>query len=109
MSAFTLYIDNDNLITLSGLTNPATGAYVNDATVQLVSLLDSTSTEVTGVSWPLSMSYVSSSNGDYRGTIDKLAALTNGARYTGSITAVSGTLDAEWLATFVAKIRRAKC
>lgn len=104
---FTLYKDNDNLVSVVGLTNVAGDAYVNDATVTLVSLTDSGGDEVSGVSWPLTLSYVSGSDGNYRGVIDAAAELTAGATYTGTVTATSGTLDAQWTLRAVCKERKA--
>ena len=96
MSIGNIFINNDSLIELIGLKNSLTDSYVNDATVT-VTLYDSTGAEVSGISWPLTMAYVTASNGDYRGTLDKAVVLITGALYKAVITALDGINDGEWV------------
>lgn len=71
-SKLILYQDNDQYIEIDGLADELTGSYFNAATVTatlidtagLVGLAGST---VTG--FPLTLSYVSASNGNYRGKV----------------------------------------
>lgn len=74
--------------------NAITSDYVNDATVTCT-IKDLAGNEVapTGFSWPVTLSYVSGSNGKYQGTIDKSIAISAGVSYWLEITAVSGTLN----------------
>lgn len=95
MLTLSLYKDNDNLIVLDSLYDQGAGAYINDATVT-ITLTDSADEEVSGQSWPLTLSYVSDSNGKYQGVVDADAALTAGARYLADITAERGTLKGRW-------------
>lgn len=66
----TLFIDNDNLIKLSGLRDAANGIYLNGASVTVTLVDASTEAEVQGQTWPSTMEYVSSSNGDYQCTLE---------------------------------------
>lgn len=79
-------IGSDNLVTLSGLIDNTTALYQNSATVT-GALLTATNTPVT----TFNLTYVTSSNGNYRGTIPAAttATLTVGAEYKIKVTAVS--------------------
>lgn len=76
-----VYIGNDNLLTVDALTNAATGAYVNNATVT-ATLKDADGTNVSGQTWPLSLAYVSGSNGKYQGVLEDGLDLTEDNRAT---------------------------
>ena len=84
-----LYINNDNLLSVENLKNAATGVYINDATVS-ATLKNSSGVNVTGQSWPLTLTFVSSSNGVYRGTLEDGLVLNEGETYTAEITADAG-------------------
>lgn len=85
-----LYMQNDNLLQITGLQDAATGSYINDATVT-VTLKDSADVEVTGQSWPTTLGYVASSNGDYQATLSDQLALIDKADYVAEITADGGS------------------
>ena len=72
-----IYRANSNLLELVGLKNAATGAYLNAATVT-VTLQTEAGTEISGETWPLTMSYVSGSNGDYRALLSHTLGLVSG-------------------------------
>jgi len=97
--ALTLYVGpNDNLLTLVGLQNEVTAAYMNAATVT-VTVVDSADAEIAGETWPLTMDYVATSDGNYRATLtDTLAALlAAGVALTAQITADGGAgLNGYW-------------
>lgn len=76
----TIYIDSDNLVTVDALYDNAAAAYVNNATVT-VTLLDRAGNEVSGETWPVSLSYVSGSDGKYRGTLSDSLVLKKGKYY----------------------------
>lgn len=90
-----IYINNDSLIELIGLKDTVLDTFINDATV-VATIYDDTGTVVTGISWPLTIPYVTSSNGEYRAVLDKAIVLTKGNLYTLVITAVKDPLDGEW-------------
>lgn len=87
MSALTLYNGNDSILTLDGLQNGLSSAYINDATVS-VTIVDVEGTTVAG---PLTLDYVSSSDGDYRVTVPYDASFSSDMRYTAQVTANGGT------------------
>lgn len=69
MSNSYLYIDNTGVVKLLNLRDH-NEVPQNDATVTLVSLVDrSTGIDIAGVSLPLTLDYVASSNGDYGGLL----------------------------------------
>ncbi len=103
--AETIYIDNDNLLRLSGLRNEATGDYINSAVVT-VTVIDSGDVNVVGQAWPLTLVYVASSNGRYEGTLEETLVLIAAASYTAVIDAVfGGDLKAHWELPLTAEVR----
>lgn len=80
-----IYISNDNDIVVEGLCLASDGSFVNDAAIK-VTLKDSDNTNVTGAV-DLNVTYVSASNGNYRGTIPASVTLTESAEYTAIVTA----------------------
>lgn len=90
-----VYINNDNRIVLEGVYNESSGSYENAATVTMI-LYDATGAQVSGQSWPASLSYVSASNGNYEGTLDNLLSLTDGADYDLVVTATASGETGEW-------------
>lgn len=105
MPEVVIYKDNDNLVELDLLKNAATDAYINSGTVNVTSIKDAADNVVGGVSFPLAMSYVPSSNGKWQATVDKALALAAGQMYTAVIDVTSGTLDAHWEIPITCKVR----
>lgn len=65
----TIYIMSHNIIEVTGVMNAATDTFLNGADVTLT-LLDTVSGEaIVGQTWPLALTYIAGSDGDYRGTI----------------------------------------
>jgi hypothetical protein len=98
MAIGSLYIGNDNILELNGLLNVSVSpsTYVNTASVA-VTLYDTNGDEVSGETWPLTMSYVASSNGVYRATLSDSLSLKVNRRYRAKITANGGAgLQGEW-------------
>lgn len=83
-----LYVSEDNVITLDALTNSTTGEYVNDATITM------TLTTEAGVAVDdalnLEVTYVSDSDGLYRGTLPNTLELSEGVRYYLILSGSSG-------------------
>jgi len=102
-----LYVGNTSIIELDGLADQD-GVYQNDATVTLQSLVDKrTGVAVSGVTVPLTLSYVASSNGKYRGTIPHDVDVTAGRVYIATILAISSAgLRAQWAETVLAQVRQ---
>src|SRR5690606_34779862 len=105
-----LYVGNTSIIELDGLADQD-GAYQNDAAVTLQSLVDKrTGDAVSGVTVPLTLSYVASSNGKYQGTIPHDADVTAGRVYIATILAISSAgQKAEWTEGVVAQGRQGRC
>lgn len=99
-----LYIGNDRYITLSGLNDAADNSYLNSATVTYA-IYEANGTAVSGGTGTLS--YISASNGNYRGIIDAAitATLTAEAAYYIAITATQGNYDGLFRIDCTARIR----
>lgn len=85
----TLYLyrnKNTHVIELVDLKDDVAGTYINNATVTAV-LKDEADEEIAGISWPLTMAYVTASNGKYRGVLSHLLETTVGARLWAEVTA----------------------
>lgn len=105
MSHSIIYLNNSHTVRLDGLVDKD-GSYVNDATVTLQSLLDKSGNAVSGVTVPLTMSYVSGSNGRYEGALDESLSITAEQWYTATVRAVSGSTQGQWKERLRAAIRR---
>lgn len=108
----TWYVDNDNDIDTSnkdgdGFLNPVTGLYLNSATVTgtVRAGESSTSAIITGITQPVTFTYITGSNGRYVGVFDKLLALVANTTYYCHITMVSGSTDAYIIKKIRAKTR----
>lgn len=101
-----VYVGNTNLIELTGLKSAAEGSYVNNADVT-VTVKDKDSNEVSGQTWPATMNYVATSNGNYRGILEDDLALVDGTMYFAHIDADAGeNRIGHWEFAFVPKTRR---
>lgn len=104
MSCLTFYIDNDNGLTLEGLVDAANEP-VNDAVVE-ATLYDESGVELSGQAWPLTLSYVLGSDGNYSGTIDDAVVAEDRQTGTVEIIATRGALRFEQTLDFVFVLRR---
>ena len=101
-----IYYGNDMTLELADLTNETTGENVNDATVT-VTLVDAAGAEVTGDTWPKTMSYVTGSNGVYRTNLVDTLSLTRGAKYVARISANGGAaLQGYWEKDLICRVRK---
>lgn len=95
-------VDNsDHLLTLQGLQDPITSSYINNATVT-VTLKDLSDTDITGETWPLTMVYIPTSDGDYRATLrDTLGwAADDAVKVLITATGPSANEYREWRSVF---------
>lgn len=105
MAAIPLYVSNDMVVEVEGLTNYS-GDFVNSAVVT-ATLLDKALREpVDGATWPITLEYVADSSGVYRGVLDDACELVPGTPYILAITAQSFDTKAYWELDAVAKIRK---
>lgn len=103
--AYTLWINNDNTISVKGLHDPTSGSFMNDATISLT-LTDSQDIPVTGQAFPVVVDYIADSDGNYQATLENTLNLTDGASYIAVVTATSASgINAEWQLPAVARIR----
>ena len=90
-----IFIDNDNIVEVTGLKDELTDTYVNDAIVEATLKSCSTGVEVTGQTWPIVLGYINGSNGDYRGVLQDSLVLSEDALYIVEIEA-EGVSKASW-------------
>ncbi len=86
----TAFVANTNVLELNGLRSEIEDAYINNATVT-VTVKDADGTAVAGESWPMTMDYVLSSDGDYRAIMSATLPFVAKAKYTAFIEANGGT------------------
>lgn len=89
MAIGSLKVGSDNVIQLDALVDQSDGNYLNAATVT-VTLLKDDGTDVVGDTWPLTMNYVTSSNGRYTATLIDSLTLVPNRRYIARVTADAG-------------------
>ncbi len=102
-----VYLLNNNVLELQELTNTITGAIDVGATVT-VTLKDRSGTEVTGQTWPTTMTLVSESplTGTYRATLDADLNLAAKRDYVAVIDATgSGGQLGHWEYPLKAQVR----
>jgi hypothetical protein len=101
-----IWIDNTNLLELFRLKSAVENAFVNNATVT-VTIVDGDGEEVEGQTWPATMTYVTSSSGDYRAILSHQLQLEPDTTYFAIIDANGGTNRiGHWEISFLAKTRR---
>lgn len=69
---------SDNLFEVLGANREDTGAYLNGATVNVTLVDAKTGVQIGNMAWPITLSYVAGSNGDYRATIPYNISVTKG-------------------------------
>ena len=85
------FVANTNILELIGLQDALTEAYVNDATVSITTIEDEDGVGVYPTSGsPISMSYVTGSDGDYRGVVGAELPLVAGTCYVAHIDVDAG-------------------
>jgi hypothetical protein len=83
------YYANDHELTATG-TQDSAGVYLNSATVIATMIDAATAVEVPGQTWPLTLSYVADSDGDYSGVIEYDLAVVAGQRLLLLVTVNAG-------------------
>ena len=102
-----IYLSNDNLLSVANLRNSSSGSFMNDATVT-ATLKDTGGTNVSGQTFPVTLSYIAESDGNYQTTLENTLVMTEDTTYITTITATSSSgLYAEWEMTLTAKKRTA--
>jgi hypothetical protein len=104
-SKITLYQLNDQYLEIDGLADGLTTTVINTAVVT-ATLKDSTGASVSGLT-NLSLTYVASSSGVYRGLIEDTFNPAIGGGYTLYIDAVDGGVNkGHWEIPVVIKVRK---
>ena len=108
MTQSILSIGANSVIRLSGLKD-YNDVYQNDATVTLEELVERiTDTPVSGVTTPMSLLYVPSSNGVYEGALPYNIGIEARKVYRATIRAISsGGLRKDWVETIKVKVAEA--
>ncbi len=89
--------NNDMVLEISNVTDKLTGNLVDDATIN-ATLKDSNGVDVTGITWPQTLDFVSS--GLYRKLIDMAIDVVDDGIYTLQIVLTTpGGIDAYWEVT----------
>lgn len=105
MAGLTLIAGSSNVITLDELTNTTTAVYENSAVVTFT-LTDMTGTEVSGETWPVTLSATTESprTGKYQVVLSKNLAITAGKFYLYTLTASTGGSPATAVRTWSGKL-----
>jgi hypothetical protein len=101
-----IWYSNDNIIEVTGVKNKVSDTYINNASVTVTLIDYATGAQVSGETWPLALSNVPLSNGDYRATLVDSLSLSTIKRYLAKVTVDGGTdLKGYWEINVLAKIR----
>ena len=104
MAARVAFVSNTNLLEVIGLKDAVSGAFLNGATV-VATIKDKAGAVVTGQTFPVTMAFVTDSNGDYRASLDAAMQLIDDTEYIAEITATDAAGDGFWEFPFVAETR----
>jgi hypothetical protein len=106
MDVLTLYVGNDMILEVEGLSDEASGEVVNDADVA-ATLYTLNGSPVPGQVWPIALVHVADTAGIYRGTLADTLQLTPMQRYRAHIQADGGPgRRSQWHMDVMAKMRR---
>lgn len=98
-----LYVGNDHVVEVQGLRD-ADGKTIPSAAVEVTLYESDGATEVTGVTWPLVLTY-EGSRGNYSGELSSSVGVTAGRRYTLKLTATYVSKTYEVFRTVKARLR----
>lgn len=91
-----LLIGNDQTVTVLGLKDEISGDFLN-ATIVTAHIKTKDGKSVAGENWPITLEYITDSNGDYQGNFDDAIELVNNRNYIVEIAAdAGGGLKAFW-------------
>lgn len=93
-----LLIANDQTIRVLGVQDEISGNYINNLVTGVTAhIKNMNGTSVAGETWPITLIYVSGSDGDYRGNFDNAIKLVNNRDYIIEIGVdAGGGLKAFW-------------
>lgn len=100
-----LLIGNDQTVELQALKDEVSGDFINNATVT-ARLKTMAGVDVAGETWPITLAYVTNTDGNYRGLLEDGLTLSNLTRYIVEIRADAGAdLIGFWRFTVTARYR----
>lgn len=99
-----LLIGNSNLLILWDLKDED-GLYINDAVIT-ATLKTADGEEVSGQSWPVTVTYNGGGKGKYQAALSSTLAVVQGQKLVAEVDAVSGGLVGHWEVPAVAKTRK---
>lgn len=109
MAASIAYVGNTNDLELTGLKSESEDIFLNNVTIT-VTVNDAAGSPVTGENWPITMTYIAGSDGNYVVGLSYELAIIAGAKYTAIIDADASDTDAErighWEFPFTAQTRK---
>ena len=107
--AFIYLYANDNLIELIGLQDLSDDAYINNATVTVTVKDKSSGQSIEGETWPLTLKYVSGSNGNYSVILRDTLSVSLNQQLVAEITANAGAdRQGFWDEVVIVRRRRTK-
>lgn len=83
------FVGNTNVLDLVGLKSEIEGTFINNGVVS-VTVTDTSDVEIAGATWPLTMSYITASSGNYRAILSDTLPLLPKTSYIAHITANGG-------------------
>lgn len=103
----TAYLGNDNLIWLRDVVDQRSGDPVATGIGTVTTITDSDGTEITGVTFPLTMIVSDATKADWVVQLDDAAVLTSGEIYTAKIDLIDNISGAKghWEPQFMAQTR----
>lgn len=91
-----IFINNDHVLEVLGVTNAVTGILVSDATVRVDNITNSAGTPLTGENWPLAVPAVAGSPGDYRVILSRDIAFIDKQVFFAKVSVDITDAYAEW-------------
>ncbi len=100
-----IFLKNTGLVQINGLKDALTKTPVNDA-VATVTLKELDGSEVSGETWPVSLSYLAGSDGNYAATFSDSVAILDEGDYIMEVSAIAPDgSKASWEEPVTAMIR----
>ena len=86
-----LFIGNDMSLTVTGLKDEIAGTFINSGATVTATIKNRAGVNVSGQNWPLTLSYLTGTNGNYRGVLEDGIAFEANEIYRIEITADAGS------------------
>ena len=100
-----VFVNNTNMLELLRLKSAVENTYINDAAVN-VTVKTTAGANVSGQTWPLLLTYVPGSSGDYRGVLSENLAFAANTTYVAVVHANAGiNRVGHWEVPFVPRVR----